>query len=260
MSPLVSGYVTKSRVVRSEWAKLWSLRSTWYTMAASVASAYLFAGVVGIAVKFGDAEKIQMDAVLVSFAGLNVAQILVPVLGIMMMTSEHSTGTIRSTFSAVPKRLWVLWAKAMALVMAVFPVFLVVAFTVFPLAQVFLSGSHLEASLGDPGAKRAVLGATVSLTLLGVLGLGLGALLRSTPLAIGQFVVVLTVLPQAMSLLPYGWAKVASGYMPLKASESLMSAKPDLGHAPPREALVALTVWAVTSLTVSGIALTRRDA
>jgi ABC-2 type transport system permease protein len=260
VSPLTNGQVTRSRVVRSEWSKLWSLRSSWYTLAASVVSAYVFAGVVGVAVNFGDAKKIQMDPVLVSMAGLNFAQLLLPVLGIMMVTSEYTTGTIRPTLTAVPHRLWVLWAKVVVLVLTVLPLFLLVAFTVFPLAQLFLNGSHLEASFDTPGAKRAMVGAGVSLMLLSVLGLGMGALLRSTPLAIGQFVVVLTVMPQAMSILPYSWMKTASGYMPMKASESLMSANPGADHASPRDALIALTAWAIVSVVAGSVALKRRDA
>ncbi|MBD3004557.1 ABC transporter permease [Streptomyces sp. 5-10] len=260
MTPLVKGYITRRRVVRSEWSKLWSLRSSWYTIAASVGSAYVFAGVVGAAVNFGNAEKIQMDPVLVSMAGLNFAQLLIPVMGIMMMTSEYTTGTIRPTFTAVPHRLWVLWGKVAALMLTVLPIFLVVAFTVFPLSQLFLQGSHLEVSFSAPGTKRALIGAGVSLTLLAILGLGLGALLRSTPAAIGQYIVVLTVIPQAMSILPYAWLRTASGYMPMKASESLMSAKPGTDHASPRDALIALSVWAAVSVIAAGVSLTRRDA
>lgn len=260
MSPLFVGKITWSRVVRSEWAKLWSLRSSWYVMALSVTWAYALAGVVGVAVRYGDVEKIQMDPVLVSLSGLSFAQLLLPVLGIMVVTSEYSTGTIQATLAAVPRRLWVLWAKIAVIVAVTLPVFLFVACTAFPLTQTFLEGSHLEATYSTPGARRAVVGAGVSLALLGVIGVGLGAVTRSTPLAIGQFVVGLTVLPQAMGLMPYEWAATASRYMPLKASESLMSARTGVEHAPPREALLALLVWAGAAVVASSVSVARRDA
>lgn len=182
--PVVGGparvRVTPARVLRSEWHKFRTLRSTWVTL--SAASVLILATGLVMAVGHkpggGSSEGIG-DPVVLTLIGIQFGQIVLTVLGVLFSAGEYSTGMIRASLTAVPRRLPVLWAKAAVYAAVTLVVGTVTVFTTFLLAQLFLSDTDMGASLTDPGIARAVAGTAVALTLLGVLGLGLGALLRS---------------------------------------------------------------------------------
>lgn len=254
----MSGYaVTQVRVLRSEWSKLWSVRSTWYTLAGVVVLTAGLGVLVGATYQPGGDGPV--DGVQLSLFGLNFAQLILPVLGILVTAGEWSTGMIRASMAAVPRRLPVLWAKAAVYGVVCFAVVLAVSFATFPASQALLSGTAAAASFSDPGVLRALVGGAVALALLGVLGLALGAVLRSIPAAIGFFVGVLMVLPGAAPLLPYHWVGTAVQYTPLAAAGPLMSAAHAAGDLSPVRALVVLVCWAAVGLAAAAVRLRRSD-
>jgi ABC-type transport system involved in multi-copper enzyme maturation permease subunit len=249
--------VTPARVLRSEWHKLWTLRSTWITL---IATGLLTVAMgAGLAAAYDGSGEDGMDTVLFILLGTQFATINLGVLGILATAGEYSTGQIRATMTAVPRRLPVLWSKAAVLAAITFPLTLLTNLITFPLAQSFLTGTDQAASLGDPGVLRALAGNAAGLTLLAVLALAIGALVRSVPMAIGAFIGLLMIVPEVLAMLPYEIVDDAVRYFPGKALESLTSAQPMPGTASPGAALLAMALWTAATLTMAAAVLRRRD-
>ncbi|MEU0248743.1 ABC transporter permease [Streptomyces sp. NPDC006235] len=249
--------VTPARVLRSEWHKLQTLRSTWITLVAT--SLLTVAMGMGLAAAYDGTGEGGMDTVLFILLGTQFATINLGVLGILATAGEYSTGQIRATMTAVPRRLPVLWSKAAVLAAIALPLTLLTNLVTFPLAQSFLTGTDQAASLGDPGVLRALAGNAAGLTLLAVLGLGIGALLRSVPMAIGVFTGLIMIVPEVLAMLPYDIVDDAVRYFPGKALETLTTAQPLPGTASPGAALLAMALWTTATLALAAAVLRRRD-
>ncbi|MFH8661271.1 ABC transporter permease [Streptomyces afghaniensis] len=249
--------VTPARVLRSEWHKLRTLRSTWITLI--VTSALTVAMGAGLAAAYDGTGEGGMDTVLFVLLGTQFAQINLGVLGILATAGEYSTGQIRATMTAVPRRLPVLWSKAAVLAAIAFPLTLLTNLVTFPLAQSLLTGTDQAASLGAPGVLRALAGNAAGLTLLAVLALGIGALVRSVPMAIGVFIGLLMIVPEVLAMLPYDIVDDAVRYFPGKALETLTTAQPLPGTASPGTALLAMILWTTATLALAAVVLRRRD-
>ncbi len=167
---------------------------------------------------------------------------------------------IRASLTAVPQRLPVLWAKAAVFAATVFTVMLATSLVTFVVAQFFLDDTDQAASLTDPGVLRAVAGNAAGTTLLSLIALGLGALLRSVPGAIGAFIGGVMVLPEVLSMLPYDAVETAVRYFPTQAAGVLGSATPLPDAASNGAALFALVLWASAALLAAAALLRRRDA
>lgn len=216
------GKVTQARVVRSEWTKLWTLRSTRYSLIAAVVAMVLIA--VGFAIvqmsrwtSLTPADRASFDAIDSAVGGYHLAQLAIGVLGVLVFAGEYSTGMISSSLMAVPRRLPVLWAKLATFCSVTFVAMLVSALVAFLVTQPIFATHDVQKSLGDPHALRAVFGAALFLTVLGALGIGLGALIRSTAGGIAAFVGLLFVLPGITALLPASTADAVNPYLPLNA-------------------------------------------
>ncbi|MFI8303554.1 ABC transporter permease [Streptomyces sp. NPDC085927] len=248
--------VTPYRVLRSEWHKLWTLRSTWINLAAT---AVLTLGMgAGISAAYDGSGEGGLDTVVFVLLGTQFATINLAVLGILATAGEYSTGQIRATMTAVPRRLPVLWSKAAVLAAVAFVLSLWTNLLTFPLAQFFLTGTDQAAALSDPGVLRGLAGNAAGLTLLAVMALGLGAVARSIPLATGAYIGLVMIVPEVLRMLPYA-VDDAVRYFPAKALESLTAAQHGPGAAAPGAALLALTLWAAASLAAAAVTLRRRD-
>lgn len=252
--------VTPARVLRSEWHKLWTLRSTWVTLSAT-SVLILATGLLVAAGHEPDGGGLGGvgDPVVLTLLGVQFGQIILTVLGVLFTAGEYSTGMIRASLTAVPERLPVLWAKAAVFAAVTLVISTVTVFMTFLLAQPFLTDTGMSASLTDPGIARAVAGTAVALTLLGVLGLGLGALLRSVPGAIGAFFTGVVILPEVLSAVPADAVKDAVKYFPARASESLGTVREIDGGLSDPAALLTLCLWAAAALGAAGWLLKRRD-
>src|SRR6266567_3899332 len=228
--------VTQARVLRSEFTKFRSLRSTLYTLLAAVALMIgigaLFSAVTASQYHtFGAADKAAFDPISTSLTGVSFAVVAFGVLGVLLMSGEYSTGMIRSSLTAVPRRLPVLWGKLAVFAGVIFPVSLIASLVSFFLGQALLNGHHLGVSLTAPGALRSVVGAALYITVAGLLGVALGALLRNTAAGIATFTGVFFVVPPLASLLPSAVSDHLAPYLPSHAGEALWGGAASIHNA-----------------------------
>ena len=202
--------VTLPRVIRSEWIKLRSVRSTIVTLgltaAAVIATGVLVSMLSNGAPIAADGEGIY-DPAGNSLFGATLAQLVLGVMGALVITSEYSTGLIRTTLTAVPRRLPVLWAKVIVVAAAAFATMVASLSVAFFVGQAVYSGGGPSASLSDPGVLRAVLAAALFPTAIAVMGVAFGALMRHTATAIGILVAILFVVPVLFETLGGVWGR-----------------------------------------------------
>ncbi|MFF0477337.1 ABC transporter permease [Streptomyces sp. NPDC004284] len=250
--------ITPSRVLRSEWHKLRTVRSTWTTLLASAALLLGVGILMGATYTPGGGDS-DIDTVVLTLYGSQLGVLALAVLGILVTAGEYATGMIRATLTAVPRRLPVLWAKATVYTTTIFTTSLLTALLTFLTAQIFLSDTDQAASLTDDGVLTAIAGNAAGVTLLGLIALGLGAALRSVPGAIGAFVGGVLIVPEILGMLPYDAMDTAVRYFPTQAAGALGSATPLPGAASPGAALLALLLWAAAALAVPALLLKCRD-
>jgi len=175
----VTGYpgmrVTQGRVIRSEWTKFRSLRSSKITLLVAVVltiglGALISAVTAAHYTDMRDARRAAFDPIVTSLNGVNIAQLAVGVLGVLLISGEYATGMIRSSLTAVPERLPVLWAKITVFTVIVGIASIASTVIAFFLGQSLLSGKTPSAGISDPGALRMVIGAGVYLLLVGLVG------------------------------------------------------------------------------------------
>ena len=160
------------------------------------------------------AERADFNALEAGMMGLNFAQLAIGVLGVLFISAEYSTGMIRSSFCAVPRRLPVLWAKAGVFAAVTLVLMVPAVLVAFFVSQSILSGQHIQIAFSHAGVARAVIGAGLYVTVLGVFALGLGAIIRNTAGGIATFAGILFVLPGLMHVLPRNWSDAISPYLP----------------------------------------------
>ena len=257
--------VTFWGVVHSEWTKLWSLRSTrWALLVSVVAMAGL--GILVSAVQMAHwrqmspGDRATFDPVDVSLGGWHLAQLSIGVLGVLLITGEYSTGQIRSTFAAVPRRLPVLWAKVGVYAVILLVLMLASSFVAFLVSQPILRGHHVDTTLSSPHVLRAVVGAALFLTVTGVFGLGLGALVRNTAGGIATFAGLMFVLPGITAILPNSWGDSIDPYLPLSAGTDIISIHPDPSALSAWPGFLLFLAYALITLALSAVLLVRRDA
>ncbi|WP_405585488.1 ABC transporter permease [Streptomyces sp. NBC_01190] len=259
------GRVTQARVLYSEWIKLRTLRSTFYTLIAAVVALVGF-GALFCAVTANRwphmhaGERAHFDPALTSLRGYFLAQLAIGVLGVLVVTGEYATGMIRATMSAVPRRLPVLWAKA-ALYSAVTWVLMTAgALIAFLVGQALLSSQHIDTTLSPPGATRMVLGVGLYLTVVGLLGVAIGALIRNTAGGIATVFGLLLVLPALAEALPQSWNNAIGPYLPSNAGQALISLHREAHTLAPWTGFGVFCLYALAALAGAAALLKRRDA
>jgi ABC-2 type transport system permease protein len=263
-APVTGTPVSQGRVVLSEWIKFRSLRSTAWTLAVSVliivGLGLLFAAVSGA----HDQHHPQSggpDPVTLTLSGAFLAQLVVGVLGVLFITGEYSTGMIRATLAAVPRRLPVLWAKLAVFAVVAFVISLVAALIAFLAGQAILSSDHVQsASLTDPGVLRTVIGAALYLTVVGMLGMGLGCIIRNTAGTITSLFAILLVLPILGAVLPSNWSNDISPYLPSNAGQAIMQLTRGSNSLAPWAGFGLFVGYAAVVIAVAAVLLRRRDA
>jgi ABC-2 type transport system permease protein len=251
--------VAPRRVVRSEWIKLSTLRSTTITFAVAVAA------MIGISVLVSwatvdnwatmsgeDRRSIAVEEIVL--AGRHLAQLAIGVVGVMAITGEYATGMIRATLAAVPRRLPVLWAKLGVYAAVTLALMLVASFAGFFAGNAVLA-EHWDFHLSDPGVLRSVFGAAISLTLICLLGTALGFIVRNTAGAISTLFFILMVLPILGEFLP-----ALNKYLPTSAIDSLLIARIDGDMLQPLPALLLLCAYVGVGIAGAAITLLRKDA
>jgi ABC-type transport system involved in multi-copper enzyme maturation permease subunit len=257
--------VTPLRVARSEWIKLRSLRPAWITMGIAV-TLMAGLGVLSAAITAGQwsgmsaASRAGFDAVSTVLSGYQFAQLAVGVLGVLVVSSEYSSGMIRATFAAVPRRLPVLWAKAAVFGVVTWVVMTIAALAAFAFGMAVLSTRGLQVPLFSAGALRAVAGAGLYLAVTGLLGVSLGALLRSAAGAIAALAGLLLLVPILVNLLPSAVKDHIGAFLPSNAAQALVHVHHQAGSLPLWAAVAVLCGWAGAALAAAAVTLRRRDA
>lgn len=254
--------VTLPRVIRSEWIKFRSVRSTIVTLALTAAAVIAFGVLVSMlsdgAAIAADGEEVY-DPAGNSLFGATLAQLVLGILGALIITSEYSTGLIRTTLTAVPRRLPMLWAKVIVVTAAAFVTMVASLLAAFFVGQAVYSGGGPSASLFDSGVPRALLGAALFPTTIAVMGVAFGALMRHTATAIGTLVAIMFIVPVLFETLGGVWAD-ATKYLPSEAGEAMITVVKGSGEISPAAGLLVLVGWVAVLLTGATIALKHRDA
>jgi len=258
------GRVTQARVVRSEWTKLWSVRSTRWSLFVAVLSTIGLGALVCAIVShhyphMSPHDKADFNALDVNLVGVQLAQLAIGVLGVLIITAEYSTGMIRASLTAVPKRLPVLWAKAAVFGVVVLVLMLVSVLIAFFVGQAILAGHNIEVGFTAPHVIRVLIGAALYLTVVGLFGLGLGAIVRNTAGGIASFAAIMFVLPPLMNVLPASWNNAASPYLPLQAGEAILATTSG-NQLSPWAGLAVFAGYAAFAIAVAAVLLVRRDS
>jgi hypothetical protein len=260
-----TGGVTQKRVLRSEWTKLWSLRSTRWALAIGVLG--LLLGIANSAFDMARWSSLPLHVRLHyksidnSLIGWHFAQLAIGVLGVLVITGEYATGMIRSTFMAVPRRLPVLCAKVLVFAVVVFALAVPATFIDFLVSSAILTQHHVSPSLSSPHALRAVIGIPLFLTVLAVFTVALGALLRNTAGAIAAFAGILFVLPGFVGVLSTNLQNAIGPYLPSNAASALFTAtpSPDNHWLHPWVGFAVFCGYALVLLAAAAILLVKRD-
>jgi uncharacterized protein YfiM (DUF2279 family) len=251
--------------LRSEWTKLRSVRSTFWALTVTVVLGIGLGAAISAAAAHGYARssvssKLSWDPTGYSQAGVAIASLAIAVLGVLCISSEYSSGMIRTSLIAVPKRGRVLAAKSLVLGAVSFFVGEVTSFAAFFAGQALISGHAPTAALGDPGVARAVAGAGLYLTALAVLSVAAGALLRHPAAAIAGIVAVLLVLPGIAQALPDSWRNPVLEFWPTQAGSQLTSVHPAAHNLQPWPGFGVMCLFTAIVYAIAWTLLNRRDA
>jgi ABC-2 type transport system permease protein len=258
--------VTQARVLVSEFTKFRTVRSTVWTLLVAVVlmigiSALFSAVTASQYHTFDAADRATFNPVSISLSGMMFAVVAFGVLGVLMISGEYSTGMIRSSLTAVPRRLPVLWGKLAVFAGVIFSISLVASFICFFLGQALLSGHHLGVSIAAPGALRSIFGAALYGTVAGMIGVALGALFRNTAAGIATFAGVFFVIPPLTGLLPASISDHLSQYLPSYAGDAVWGGARSVTNAlSPWTGFAVLCGYAVVVIAAAALRLRRVDA
>src|SRR3954464_6065343 len=200
-----TGKVTQTRVFLSEWTKLRSVRSTLWSLFIAVVFTIGIAALACAVVSHhwpsvSASDRADFNPLDPNLAGVQLAQLALGVLGVLVITAEYLTGMIRASMTAVPRRLPVLWGKAVVYGVVSLALMVPATLIAFAIGQWIFSRRGINVSFSDPGVARAVIGAGLYVTAVGLFGLGLGAIVRNTAGGIAAFAGLMFVLPPLMNV------------------------------------------------------------
>jgi ABC-2 type transport system permease protein len=252
---------TISRILNGEWTKLRTLPSTWRT-AVFAFVVTIGAGAIFVSTEAGQwasmtpGQRSTFDATSCSLFGVMIAAVLLGALGARSVTAEYASGMIRSTFTAMPARRLVLAGKAGVVAAFAFPVALVSNLIAFEIGQRIFAAKHLQVTLGHPGVLGAIVFGAVAVSLIAVLGVGLGGVIRHTAGATAAMAVVIVGGVTFGQLLPAG----LRGYLPGTALQAAVTVHRSVGLLTQGTAVVILGIYAAIALTAAATRAAHRDA
>jgi ABC-type transport system involved in multi-copper enzyme maturation permease subunit len=255
--------------MRAEWTKVRSVRSTVWTLVIFVVVCIGLTALItwltashwtGPHAASRDASALSDPVGFILGTGVGLGQLAIAVLGVLVITTEYSTGVIRASLLAVPRRIPMLAAKAVVFAVLLLVVTEIVAFCSFFVGSAILH-AHVPVSLGDSGVARAVAGAGLYLTVLGLFALAIGTMIRHTAGAISAAIGVVFVLPILSGLLPGSWGAHINAYLPEQAGTLITHTHEVSGDLlSPWQGFGVLCIWAVLLFAAASYLLARRDA
>jgi ABC-2 type transport system permease protein len=256
-------------LMRAEWTKIRSVRSTVWTLVIFVVVCVGLTALIawlteshwyGPRAASRDINVISDPVGFILGTGVGLGQLAICVLGVLVITSEYSTGVIRASLLAVPRRIPVLAAKAAVFAVLLLVVTEIVAFCSFFVGSAILH-AHVQVSLSGSGVTRAVIGAGLYLIVLGLLSLAIGTMIRHTAGAISTAIGIVFVLPILSGLLPGSWGAHINAYLPEQAGTLITHTREQSGDLlSPWQGFGVLCIWTVLALAVAAYLLERRDA
>ena len=249
-------------VMRSEWAKLRTIRSTAWALALTFVISVGLALSSGFSVRnaytSGNANLVRpdFDPVYSGFVGLLYGQLSLVVFGVLLVGTEFGSGTIRMTLAAVPQRGRLFAGKVAAGMGAALLVSIPTALVSWPANQAGLGPYGV--AMSDPGVPRAIVGAVVYLTLVCALAIGVATVVRSSALALGILIPLFYVVEPILGRIPL--TKVVAQYLPGQAGAQVMAVGPrGSGALEPGQGLLVLVAWTAAALFAGYLSLRHRD-
>jgi hypothetical protein len=259
------GRVAFHRILLSEWTKLRSVRSTKWSLAVGFLLTIAFPVVFSFVTRshwhsMSPGDRAGRHPLDIALAGVNVAQLAIAVLGVLLISAEYSTGSIRSTFTAVPRRLPVLWAKLIDYAVVSFVLILPAVLASFFASQAILHHiPRLQISFNQAGVARSVIGGAVYVMLVGIFALAIGAIVRNTAGGIAAFAAIFFVLPPLMFVLPQSWNNAISQYLPSNAGRQLFSLHHGAHSLTPAAGGLLFVAYCAAAIAIAAVLLARRD-
>jgi ABC-2 type transport system permease protein len=253
------------RVLLSEWTKLRSVRSTAWSLVVGFLLTIAFPVIFSFVTRshwgsMSPSDRAGRHPLDIALAGVNVAQLAIAVLGVLLISAEYSTGSIRSTFTAVPKRLPVLWAKLLDYAVLTFVLMVPAVLVSFFASQAILEHIHrLHLSFTQAGVARSVIGGALYVVLVGIFALAIGAILRNTAGGIATFAAIFFVLPPLMNILPLSWNNAISQYLPSDAGRQLFALHHAAHTLTPLAGGLLFAGYCAAAIAIAAVLLVRRD-
>ncbi len=260
-----TGRLAFHRVLLSEWTKLRSVRSTKWSLGVGFLLTMAFPVIFSFVTRshwhsMSPSDRAGRHPLDIALAGVNVAQLAIAVLGVLLISAEYSTGSIRSTFTAVPKRLPVLWAKLLDYAVVSFVLMVPAVLVSFFASQAILTNIHrLQISFTQAGVARAVIGGAIYVMLVGIFALAIGAIVRNTAGGIATFAGIFFVLPPLMFLLPTSWNNAVSQYLPSEAGRQIFALHHAAHTLTPLAGALVFAAYCAAAIVIAAVLLVRRD-
>ncbi len=261
------GHANFGRLLTAEWTKLRTVRSTAWSFAALIVAVLGFTALITFLrvqswsqMDTADQAQTRLDPVpQILGSGLLLGQLAVCVLGVLVASSEYTTGMIRSTLLAAPHRLRMLAAKCIVFTIPVLIIGEVLSFASYGIGKTIFS-SKLHTSLSDPHVTRAVVGEGLYLGVLGLFALAIGQLIRHTAGAITTVIALVLVLVPLAQLLPGNIGKHVSAYLPTNAGQQIMQIYPKDQILSAWQGFGIFGLWTAVLLAIAAWLLVKRDA
>jgi ABC-2 type transport system permease protein len=256
--------MTVMRVARSEWTKIRSVASTAWTLSLAVVVTLALGMLISALSRresgsMDPRARLSFDPTLVAFAGMTLGQLAMIVFGVLVVSSEYSTGMIRTSLAAVPRRGVFLASKVAVATALALVVGMATSFAAFFLGQAMLG--PLGTSLGEPGVLRAVVGGGLYMTLIAVFSMGIATMLRSPLLSLGILMPFFFLISNILGNVSA--TKKVGRFLPDQAGSRIMEVVPRAADDTPYGpwgGLGIMVLWVVAALAGGYAVLRRRDA
>lgn len=256
---------TFAHAFSAEWFKIHTVRSTYWTLLAAVVVSVGISALLALALVTSwdhqsAADRATFDPVSFGLAGINFGVIALAVFGVLVISAEYSTGSIRTFLAAEPNRSRYLAGKAAVVAEVTVLLGVVIAFASFFLSQAIFSAKNLGASISEPHVLRAVIGAALYLTLIALFALAFGEILRHTAGAITTVLGLLFVLPIFGNFLPGHWGRTVNKLLPSNAGSAITTTRPSTHALAPWTGFGVFAGYTALAVLVAFLLIERRDA